>query len=98
MRRRSEDGERLKSVTIRLPEKDHLIIRDYAESLDLSLNAVISEAVAEYATKISRREALERIRLLQESQRRRRAPVNDSVELLRETRSARSGSQGEMKE
>jgi len=98
MRHKSEDGERLRSVTVRLPEKDYLLIREYADLRDLSMNAVISEAVAEYGTKLSRREALERIRLLQESQQKRRTPVADSVELLREMRSARSVSRGGKRE
>ena len=86
----SEDKKRLKAVTVRLPEKDYALMRDYATSHELSMNMVISDAVAEYGAKLIRREALERIRLLQHRQRERREPLEDSVGLLREMRTERS--------
>lgn len=94
----SGDRQKLRSITVRLPERDYMLIRDYAESQELSMNAVISDAVAEYGARVSRREALRRICLLQERQRERRKPVGDSVELLREMRAERSESLGGTKE
>lgn len=58
------------------------------------MNVVISDAIAEYGAKVSRREALKRIRLLQQRQRERREPVGDSVVLLREMRAERSEPRG----
>jgi len=82
--------EKLKAITVRLPEKDYMLIRDYARSQGLSMNMVVSDAIAEYGAKIARRQALLRIRRLQQRQRERRGPIGNSVELLREMRAERS--------
>ncbi len=98
MTRNTDGDKRLKSITVRLPEKSYMVIREYADSKELSMNTVISDAVAEYGARVSRREAIERIRLLLDRQRERRGPTSDSVELLREMRVERSESRGETKE
>jgi predicted HicB family RNase H-like nuclease len=94
----SDNRQKLRAITVRLPEKEYTLIREYAKNHDLSMNMVISDAIAEYGAKVTRREALERIRLLQQRQRERREPVGDSVELLRQMRAERSEQLGGTKE
>jgi hypothetical protein len=95
MNRSNDDREKLKAITVRLPQSVYATIRDCATSRGVSMNMVVSDAISEYGVKVSRREALERIRHLHERQRERRGPTSDSVELLREMRAKRSEMRGE---
>ena len=84
----------IKSITVRIPQKDYMLLRKYADDRNVSLNSIISEAVAEYGARIGRQQALDQIHSLQERLRRSREPGSDSVELLREMREERSGPRG----
>jgi hypothetical protein len=86
----SADREKLKTITVRLPRRVYCAIRDHAANKGVSMNAILSGIITEYAAKTTLRGALERIRVLQERQKERSGPTSDSVELLREMRAARS--------
>lgn len=80
-----------KSITVRIPQKDYMLLREYAHDRDVSMNTVVSEAVAEYGARIGRRQALDRIQSLQQRLQQTQQPGSDSVKLLREVREERSG-------
>ena len=94
MTHKEDSKSGIKSITVRLPQKDYMLIRECADDRNVSLNSIISEAVAEYVARIGRQQALDRIHSLQERLRRNREPGSDSVELLREMREERSGPRG----
>ena len=82
-----------KPVTVRIRQADYLLLREYADSRNASLNSVISEAIAQYGAKIEREQAIMRIQTLQRRLRSAHGLGTDSVELLRKMREGRARSE-----
>ncbi len=74
---------------MRLPGKDYLLLKEYADARGTSLNSVISEAVAQYEARIEREQAIARIEALQKRLRGSHKVGSDSVSLLRDMREGR---------
>lgn len=82
--------EVLRPVTIRVNPEDYALLKEYADARQVSLNTVVSEAIAQYGAKIQRRRAIERMEDLQRRIRETHGAGTDSVELLRELREERA--------
>jgi uncharacterized protein (DUF1778 family) len=79
-----------KPITVRLAQRDYLLLKEYAANQKTSLNSVVSEAVAQYGGRIEREQAISRIKALQQKLRSTGKLGTDSVELLREIREGRA--------
>ncbi len=84
------DDQSLKAITLRVPEATYDWLREYATRNKVSLNSVVAEAVASYATKVQRVSVVKDIRNLQQSLglMQREPGVTDSVQDLREIRAS----------
>jgi len=80
----------VKAITVRLPLDDYRRLKDYACVRDVSLNAVVTEAIDEYGRKIERREILRQLEDFHKELRASGRPGGNSVELLREMRKERT--------
>lgn len=89
-RRGGANNGLLKPVTIRVSPEDYALLKEYADARQVSLNTVVTEAIAQYGAKIQRRRAIERMEDLQRRIRETNGVGTDSVELLRELREERA--------
>jgi surfactin synthase thioesterase subunit len=80
----------VKAITVRLLRDDYQRLKDYACVRDVSLNAVVTEAIAEYGRKIERGEVLRQLEDFHKELRASGRKGSDSVELLREMRKERT--------
>ncbi|MDP2871227.1 MAG: hypothetical protein Q8P31_01595 [Bacillota bacterium] len=80
----------LKPVTVRLRLPDYLLLKEHADARNTSLNAIVSEAVAQYGARIKRDQAIAQIQAFQQRLHSRREMGTDSVGLLREVREGRA--------
>lgn len=88
---KSEPPDRgLRPITVRLAASDYSLLSELASARNASLNSIVSEAVAQYGTKIRREQALSQIQAFQRRLQETHAPGMDSLELLREAREERS--------
>ena len=78
-----------RAITVRLPSKDYSLLKEYADAKGTSLNAVVSEAIAQYEARIERERAIARLEALQEQMRSAHEVSTDSVSILRELREGR---------
>lgn len=91
VRRKKDAGEAgLRAVTVRVKPEEYELLRRYAESQQASLNAVISEAIAQYGARIRRRQWMAEVKGLQRRIREECGIGSDSVELIREAREERA--------
>lgn len=81
--------EPTKAITVRVPEQEYNTLRTYAEDHKLSLNMVVSDAIAEHTAKLERRAVLNDIAAFQKRLGKTTEPT--SVEDLYEIRRARTG-------
>lgn len=80
-----------KPLTVRISEEEYEYLKEYAGKRRVSLNCLVTEAIAEYRSKIERGQVLTEIQALQERLRDGRAEGCDSIDLLHQLREARSG-------
>lgn len=80
-----------KPLTVRLSAEEYTYLKKYAEKRHISLNCLVSEALAEYRARIERDQAVAEIQAFQESLRDGgRTAGGDSVELLHRLRESRT--------
>lgn len=87
-----KDAEKteLRAITARVKPEEYELLREYAESQQASLNAVVSEAIAQYGAKIRRRRVMAEVRDLQRRILEECGVGTDSVLLIREAREERA--------
>lgn len=80
-----------KPITVRIPAEQYEYLKSYAETHGISLNLLAVEAISEYMAKIERDRTVAAIQAYQEELREHGEGI-DSVNVLREMREARAGS------
>lgn len=87
----SKDSEKavLRAITVRIKTEEYELLREYAEAQQLSLNAVVSEALAQFGARIRRRQWMAEVKDLQRRIHDECGVGADSVALIREAREER---------
>lgn len=79
-----------KAITVRVKPEEYEIIKKYADAKNASLNTVVCEAIAQYGTRIRRRQVMEDVKDLQRRIRERFGVGTDSAAMIREAREERA--------
>jgi hypothetical protein len=77
---------KVKPITVRLNRSDYLVLKDHAAAQGISLNSILSDAVARYRAQVEREKAVGDIRVFQARLRSAHGLGTDSVPLLRDLR------------
>lgn len=82
-----------KAITVRVPESDYCVLREYAKGHDVSLNAIVSDAVGEYAATLKRLSVIDDIADFQRRLGKRTPPTNvEDIHAIRRSRVERLAS------
>jgi len=80
-------GKSYRAITVRIPKDEYERLKGYSTAHRVSLNSVVSDAIAEHAMRIERQQLLDDIA---EFHRRLQPSSGDSVDYLRKLREGRA--------